>query len=670
MKLNQVKFVMNGLYQKRRFNSNKSNHLLSVNRSIFYCDSSKLTIEDFQKRLIETDSYLQILIKQIQKLDNRIESLEQQQQEKTVVKQESSSKLSDSEEISLEKLKKLRERLIYFLDSIKHTIVLLQISKNIKFPIKGVYKQEKTDSINQLINDEPGSLECGANSLNPITDSDNHLDDECESNHDFQLFPTSSTSSRASIENSITNVCDLMENFQPVPEVSYASSDEEEFFFDANEDQNLNHTDFEEIANNQNKLAMNFQSSKMKPIENIDFDQIYDFDEDSTDEFCTVASHGSVISHLITQVKIGMDLTKVTLPTFILERRSLLEMYADFFAHADIFVSIPDFKTPRERMIQVTRWYLSAFHAGRKGSIAKKPYNPVLGEIFRCYWNLSDKNSDLSVDGPVPWARKTDLVFVAEQVSHHPPISAFYAENVSKKIMCCGMDRYKSIAIISPIAFFFLKAQIYTKSKFLGLSIGVNNIGTGMIHLLDHGETYTCTFPSAYGRSILTEPWFELGGCVEICCEKTGYSSKIEFLTKPFYGGKRNRVSAEILDPSKKVIGNISGEWNGRMEAKWSNGSSKSELFVDTKTLPIIKKQVKSINEQEEFESRNLWKYVTLALKRQDVLEASKAKYSVEQRQRDLVKERQSQGIKWKNRMFTESNEKWIYNHTLEKRSI
>ena len=33
-----------------------------------------------------------------------------------------------------------------------------------------------------------------------------------------------------------------------------------------------------------------------------------------------------------------MDLTKVVLPTFILERRSLLEMYADFFAHPDYFV--------------------------------------------------------------------------------------------------------------------------------------------------------------------------------------------------------------------------------------------------------------------------------------------------------------------------------------------
>lgn len=45
----------------------------------------------------------------------------------------------------------------------------------------------------------------------------------------------------------------------------------------------------------------------------------------------------SVLSHLVSQVRIGMDLTKVTLPTFILERRSLLEMYADFFSHADLF---------------------------------------------------------------------------------------------------------------------------------------------------------------------------------------------------------------------------------------------------------------------------------------------------------------------------------------------
>lgn len=52
----------------------------------------------------------------------------------------------------------------------------------------------------------------------------------------------------------------------------------------------------------------------------------------------SMENHGSMITHLLSQVKIGMDLTKVVLPTFILETRSLLEMYADYFAHPDIFV--------------------------------------------------------------------------------------------------------------------------------------------------------------------------------------------------------------------------------------------------------------------------------------------------------------------------------------------
>ena len=56
-----------------------------------------------------------------------------------------------------------------------------------------------------------------------------------------------------------------------------------------------------------------------------------------------------------------MDLTKIVLPTFILERRSLLEMYADFFAHPDIFTEISEKESPEERIIQVLKWYLSAF---------------------------------------------------------------------------------------------------------------------------------------------------------------------------------------------------------------------------------------------------------------------------------------------------------------------
>ena len=76
----------------------------------------------------------------------------------------------------------------------------------------------------------------------------------------------------------------------------------------------------------------------------------------------------------------------MVLPTFILERRSLLEMYSDFFAHADFYSNIPNGKTPRDRLIAVIKWYLTSFHAGRNGSVAKKVssmfYNEVLNSIF------------------------------------------------------------------------------------------------------------------------------------------------------------------------------------------------------------------------------------------------------------------------------------------------
>ena len=90
----------------------------------------------------------------------------------------------------------------------------------------------------------------------------------------------------------------------------------------------------------------------------------------------------------------------------------------------------------------------------------------------------------------MPWASRDQLTFIAEQVSHHPPISAFYAEHFNKRIQ---LDGYT-----------------WTKSKFLGLSIGVHMVGKAVLSLLDHEEEYILTFPSAYGRSILTGKPFHL----------------------------------------------------------------------------------------------------------------------------------------------------------------
>lgn len=134
-------------------------------------------------------------------------------------------------------------------------------------------------------------------------------------------------------------------------------------------------------------------------------------------------------------------------------------------------------------------------------------------------------------------------------------MSAFYAEHKSKKIS--------------------FNAYVWTKSKFLGLSIGVHNVGKGIVTVHNHNEEYELTFPNGYARSILTVPWIELGGATTITCAKTGYQASIEFLTKPFYGGKRNRITCQITGPGeKKPFLSINGDWSSTMEAKWSDGVS------------------------------------------------------------------------------------------------
>ncbi|VEN34123.1 unnamed protein product, partial [Callosobruchus maculatus] len=458
-----------------------------------------------------------------------------------------------------------------------------------------------------------------------------------------------------------------------VPDMSYSSSEGEDDFFDANDSPftpgsqiptptSLRSFDSDAATpvpvttkpttlNNSARQPSQTGRTEIRKLDEgeLDYDALYeDHDEDDIE----LESHGSVIRHLLSQVKIGMDLTKVVLPTFILERRSLLEMYADYFAHPDMFIKIADLKEPRDRMIQVVKWYLSSYHAGRKSTVAKKPYNPILGEIFRCHWDVpngnGDSKDDAVDDGPVPWCRRSQLTFVAEQVSHHPPISAFYAEHYNKRIS--------------------FNAHIYTKSKFLGLSVCVYNIGQGVVNVIDYDEEYIVTFPNGYGRSILTVPWIELGGTVTINCPKTGYNCTVEFITKPFYGNKKNKISAEVFGPDeKKPFLTISGEWNGVMEYKWTE--REMEEHIDVNNLSVIKKQVRPIREQDENESRRLWKEVTAGLRFNEIDKATNAKQALEQKQRDEAKDRKDRGQEWNTRLFTKLGEdSYVYKKPLWQR--
>lgn len=177
---------------------------------------------------------------------------------------------------------------------------------------------------------------------------------------------------------------------------------------------------------------------------------------------------------------------QVVLPTFILEKRSLLEMYADFMAHPDLLLAITAGATPEERVICFVEYYLTAFHEGRKGALAKKPYNPIIGETFHCSWEVpKDKvktkrtappspPSDQEHPEPDDPSKSYKLRFVAEQVSHHPPISCFYCECKEKRLC--------------------VNTHVWTKSKFMGMSVGVSMIGEGKLCCVLELGSFTVIF--------------------------------------------------------------------------------------------------------------------------------------------------------------------------------
>ncbi|KAG7500014.1 hypothetical protein JOB18_006006 [Solea senegalensis] len=130
-----------------------------------------------------------------------------------------------------------------------------------------------------------------------------------------------------------------------------------------------------------------------------------------------------------------------------------------------------------------------------------------------------------------------------------------------------------------------------------------SSVHSGVLCLLEHDEEYVFTLPCAYARSILTVPWVELGGKVSISCVKSGYSATVTFHTKPFYGGKVHRVTAEVKhNPTNTIVCKAQGEWNGTLEFTYSSGETK---VIDTTKLPVTRKKLRPEERQGWTESRS-----------------------------------------------------------------
>lgn len=232
---------------------------------------------------------------------------------------------------------------------------------------------------------------------------------------------------------------------------------------------------------------------------------------------------------------IGKDMTKMTLPVTFNEPTSLLYRCGEDMEYADLLDLAAERSDSIERLV-----YVAAFAASEYASTidrVAKPFNPLLGETFE--YVRPDKN----------------YRFFIEQVSHHPPVGAAWAE--------------------SPNWTYWGESAV--KSKFYGRSFDINPLGTWFLRLRPKSggkeDFYTWKKVTSSVVGIMTgNPVVDNYGPMEIKNWTTGEVCHIEFKARGWKASSAYLISGKIVDADGRVRVSLGGRWNSRLYARLTPG--------------------------------------------------------------------------------------------------
>ncbi|KAL8587462.1 hypothetical protein ACOMHN_062195 [Nucella lapillus] len=239
---------------------------------------------------------------------------------------------------------------------------------------------------------------------------------------------------------------------------------------------------------------------------------------------------------------IGKDLTKISMPVTLNEPLSMLQRLCEELEYSELLDKAAEYDDPFERMIYMAAFavssYASSYH--REGH---KPFNPLLGETYECI--REDKG----------WR------FVSEQVSHHPPISACYADSRNFK--------------------FWQDMRI--KTKFWGKSMEIQPLGLVNVVLPKYNDHYKWNKVTTCVHNLLGgQRWADQYG--EMTITNGNIICKLTFTKgSNSYSSKRYEVHGSIKTSEGKLVHNLFGKWN---EAFFCGHASSARCIWRPGTMP------------------------------------------------------------------------------------
>uniref|UniRef100_A0A7S3D687 Oxysterol-binding protein n=1 Tax=Palpitomonas bilix TaxID=652834 RepID=A0A7S3D687_9EUKA len=359
---------------------------------------------------------------------------------------------------------------------------------------------------------------------------------------------------------------------------------------------------------------------------------------------------------------IGKDITRITLPCSFNEPLSFLQHCCEeTLEYIDLLERAADKEDSMERLLHFTLWAI----AGYTSSLDRltKPFNPLLGETYE-YLGKGGADSNKKYR------------YFAEQVSHHPPTSAFFASSQDGQVEYWG--------------------DITLKNKFWGKSVEVYPRGYCYARLKGpRDDIFSLTKGTAVVHNVIVgKMWMEYVGKPEILNTKTGEKALLELKNAGWMDKRRHLIFAEIVGADGFVKYRLRGKWsesvylevvegevlpdklgkkekwedvedNGKYQKLWSRHSD--SCAKDNYNYPDFTIGLNEIRpKQKEFLPPTDCRYRPDQRKLEDgdFKAATKLKLALEEKQRAAKKRREKAKEQYVPRWFTKAGQGdsgWIY---------
>lgn len=352
---------------------------------------------------------------------------------------------------------------------------------------------------------------------------------------------------------------------------------------------------------------------------------------------------------------IGKDLNHITMPATINEPMSVLQRCAEELQFTHLLEKASQLDNSLERLVWITTFACATYHGSPHRDA--KPFNPLLGETYE--WQSQDGR----------------LRFIAEQVSHHPPVLAFHCENHS-----CD---------------YTLDGEIEIKNRFWGKSVEVFPCGRVHLHFPKYGDHFSWSkITTCIHNVVVGKLWIDNYGELVIRNHTTGEVSRIRF--QKATSKEQGRIAGKVFDNKGIPVCSLSGNYMTDIsvipEACWIQ----KDIYGGEKCL------WRAPARNEDYEQQYCFSRFTIglneltpelrdalpptdsrfrpdqrALEDGDLEKATPEKIRLEEKQREGTKKRKEKGQEWNCMWFQqgvpgvyqvktapESKEpSWVFNH-------